>query len=309
MSKKSMVIAAVVAVALVGAGIGVYFYLDQTVGIKIKDQFEVGDKHIHVVEVEYEIKITKISQDGEDTIFTVKYFDSGFEEDKTYAQLESMIYSTILFDGPGIGYEVRGEERISTAFGNRDCIVYVRNDGNDQKRIIYVGKNNDVKYKSEELLDGVAIYTTTQGRSSLFIESSDSIALKGAGDIKVGDSVTQMSVMKIIFTIEGINPSTGDEPVTYDLLVNGELESSLTRDEIIETVFPVLPDEIKDSLELVGTERIDTFLGKVECDAYAFTDESTGMTAKYYLCDDIFVTARSDISKMYWERSDLIIKI
>ena len=314
MSKAGIIMAAAVAIALVGAGTGVYFFLDQdqAVGIEIKDQFEVGDKHISVTEwgtIMYEISnVTKV---GEDLKFDVYENGGSTESDITYDDLREYILHGIAFDASSIDAIEGDETRTSTAFGDRDCVVYTHDNEDGSKEIYYVGKDNNVVYKREYMIDDVITQRYILQKSSLLLESNTDIGLKEAGEIKESESILGKIVLISTLIIEGVTPSDGDTPVTYDVRILGEGSGNhLTHDEILEMVNLALPD-LDDSEKGVVTEGVRTSLGKVNCDVYTYAAEPF-FEFTFYISNDILVmldgTLFGSAIRTYWEYTDLVVR-
>lgn len=313
MSRTGMIMAAAVAIALVGAGTGVYFFLDQdqAVGIEIKDQFEVRDKHVRIMEfnrIVYEISnITKV---GEDLKFDVN--EDPAASDLTYDDLRDYILNEITFDASSIDAIEGDETQTSTAFGDRDCVVYTQDYGSGYKDIFYVGKNNDIIYKEEYLIDDEVVVRRVLQKSSLLLESNTDIGLKEAGEIKEGDSTSSKLMLISTLTIEKVNLSDGDAPVTYDVRISGGfLYDHMTRDEILEEAYLILPEDAENSEKGVVTERVSTPLGKVNCDVYLLT-EFPGYDVKFYVSNDVLVMISggflNETTRIYWEYTDLVVR-
>ena len=159
------------------------------------------------------------------------------------------------------------EERISTPFGDRDCIVYTQNNGGSSKDVYYMDKNNDVVHKNEYFVNDLVFATFTLRKSSLLVESNTMIGLKNAEDVKKGDSSSFKIAIMHTLVIEGVNLPEGDGTVTYDVRILGvPYEGPLTRDEVIESGYFLLPEYLEDSVKHVGIEIMDTSLGRVNCD-------------------------------------------
>jgi len=131
MSKSGIILAFAVVVALVGAGAGIYFTPNEndTVEIEIKDLFEVGDEHTRVMELDIVLEISNIRTVGGNLIFDVYEDGSLDSSDQTYEDLTDYIIGGIVFDETESDATAGDEERISTPFGERDCIVYTEDMG------------------------------------------------------------------------------------------------------------------------------------------------------------------------------------
>jgi hypothetical protein len=312
MSKAGIIMAVAVVVALVGAGAGVYFTPNEndTVEIGIKDLFEVGDEHTRVMERDIVLEISNIRTVGGVLIFDV-YGNGGLEaSDQTYEDLTYGIIDGIVFDESESDAVAGDEVRISTPFGDRDCIMYTYDHGDGSKSVYYVGKDNNVVYRNEYLVNDVVFTTYTLQKSDLLIESNTAIGLKNAGDIEEGDSYSFKLMYTYILVIEGVNLPEGDGAVTYDVRVyRSLLEVSLTRDEIIRGLVLILPEEVRDSAVDVRIENMDTSLGRVKCLAYTCV-EGSGTEITYYVSNDVLVMIggiASGNAKIYWENTDLVV--
>jgi len=312
MSKSGIILAFAVVVALVGAGAGIYFTPNEndTVEIEIKDLFEVGDEHTRVMELDIVLEISNIRTVGGNLIFDVYEDGSLDSSDQTYEDLTDYIIGRIVFDETESDATAGDEERISTPFGERDCIVYTEDMGEGLEDVYYVGKNNNVVYRDEQLVNGMVLATYTLQKSDLLIESNTAIGLKNAEDIEEGDSCSFKIMYMYTFAIEGVNLPEGDGTVTYDVRVFGSsLEEPLTRDEMIQATVLFLPESIRDSAVDVRIENVDTSLGRVKCLAYTCED-GPGIEITYYVSNDVLVMIggiSGGMAKIYWEHTDLVV--
>ncbi|MGE4577492.1 MAG: hypothetical protein AB7D42_03045, partial [Candidatus Methanomethylophilaceae archaeon] len=113
--------------------------------IEIKDLFEVGYKHTMVVELgTTEYWISDVKTVGSNLRFDIVANGGLMISDVTYEELSDGLLGEITFDESGGGATAGDEERISTPFGERDCIVYTEDLGEGSEDVYYVGKNNDV---------------------------------------------------------------------------------------------------------------------------------------------------------------------
>ena len=312
MSKSGIILAFAVVVALVGAGAGVYFTPNEndTVEIGIKDLFEVGDEHTRVMEIDIVLEISNIRTVGGDLMFDV--YENGIlnSSDQTYEDLTYGIIGGIVFDETESDAIAGDEVRISTPFGERDCIVYTEDLGDDTVGVYYVGKDNNVVYRNEELINGIVYTTYNLQKSDLLIESNTAIGLKNAEDLEEGDSYSFKIMYRYTFTIGGVNLPEGDGTVTYDVQVFGSLlEEPLTRDEIIRAMDLFLPESIRDSAVDVRIENVDTSWGRVKCLAYTCEYDS-GIEITYYISNDVLVMIggiSGGIAKIYWENTDMVV--
>lgn len=256
-------------------------------------------------------KVSDVTGTGDDLKFRVHVNRWPMIPDMTYEELRDAILGNITFDTSGGSAAESEEAHISTPFGDRDCIMYTYDDGDGSKEVYYVGKNNDVLYKEEHLSDDVLFETRTLQKSSLLVESNDTIGLKNAGDIRKGDSASFTTMSMSTLVIEGINLPDGDGAVTYDVRILGEpSDRTLTRDGILEEAGLVLPEYREDGLKRIGMGIVDTSLGKVECDVYAYGDE-LDIGASFYLSDGALVMNGVGFiglaAKIYWEHTDLVV--
>ncbi len=182
--------------------------------------------------------------------------------------------------------------------------------GEGLEDVYYVGKNNNVVYRDEQLVNGMVLATYTLQKSDLLIESNTAIGLKNAEDIEEGDSCSFKIMYMYTFAIEGVNLPEGDGTVTYDVRVFGSsLEEPLTRDEMIQATVLFLPESIRDSAVDVRIENVDTSLGRVKCLAYTCED-SPGIEITYYVSNDVLVMIggiSGGVAKIYWEHTDLVV--
>ena len=314
MSKTGIFMAVAVAIALIGAGAGVYFTPNEndTVEIEIKDVFEVGDKHTMVQEIgTTKYWISDVKTVGGDLRFDIVANGGLVVSDLTYEEMSNGLLGEITFDESGSGATEGDEERISTPFGERDCIVYTKDLGEGLKNVYYVGKNNDVVYRQEQLVNDVVTMAIILQKSSLMVESNTAIGLKNAEDIAEGDSVSFNIAYISTLVIEGVNLPEGDGTVTYDVRISGlACEEPLTRDEVIEEAGLIFPEGLENDLIDVGIVIVDTPLGKIKCNAYKDAIFS-GLEITYYISKDVLVQNTGIILsitlKMYWEHTDLVI--
>ncbi|MGE4212269.1 MAG: hypothetical protein AB7E75_02765 [Candidatus Methanomethylophilaceae archaeon] len=314
MSKTGIFMAAAVAIALIGAGAGVYFTPNEndTVEIEIKDLFEVGDKHTMVVELgTTEYWISDVKTVGGDLRFDIVANGGPVISDVTYEELSDVLLGEIAFYETESDATAGDEERISTPFGERDCIVYTEDLGEGSEDVYYVGKNNDVVYRQEHLVNDVVTMAIILQKSSLMVESNTAIGLKNAEDIAEGDSVSFKIAYMSTLVIEGVNLPEGDGTVTYDVRISGSAYGEpLTRDEVIEEAGLVFSGDLENDLIDAGIEIIDTPLGKVKCDVYKNAVFPV-LEMTYYVSKDVLVQNAGIILgitlKMYWEHTDLMI--
>lgn len=310
MSKKS-IIALVVAVVLVGSGVGVYYYMNSATDIEIKDSFKVGDKHALVYEYSDEmLRITGITGSGDDLIFET--FDDWYgTQTGTYNELKSRILEVLCYTPEDASVDVMetfGEKRISTPFGDRDCIVYKR-EYDDYTMKYYVGKTNNVFYMSEDTdADGFSSYVEILQKSGMIIESDTEIDVIKAASLKEGDCIEYSAKASSTYEIEEVNPAEGDEPETYKFKGS---DSPKTRQEVIGYLNLVVPEGYRDIIgDPVGSEKVNTSLGKVKCDVYKYYDEDEGVESKVFVSNGIIVKIESEELRytIYWENTDLIVK-
>lgn len=308
-----MIVAAVVVVALIGAGAG-YFFL-RTVEIDVKDSFEVGDKHTIVTEEFHGLKIKKIIGEGDDLEFEVLVYEGFYSDTLTYsyADLKEEVEergNMLFFNDSDLDADTTvSEKRIDTDFGKRNCKVYTTtlkmqestDDAYEQVTKSYMGKDNNVLYKitvetpfskSENILN----------KSSLIIESQTEAKVKDVEDLKVGDGVFIDYYSVTTDEISKVTPAEGENPAKYNIKYN---PGDRTYDEVLEYLNLIVMDYlIEDAVKSDKTETVKTPLGRVVCDVYI--DSETEM--KLYVSNDIFVKAESDNFSWYWEDTDFIVK-
>lgn len=304
---KTGIITAVLILGVILSGMGVYYIAirEETVDIELKERFEVGDEHTYVLDIYTPLHtITSITGTFEDPIFSL--YAVPVPQNLNYEELEILIRDRVILetDDPiWTTYENIGVERISTAFGDRDCIVLYLKDETSE-RTFYIGETNNVIYRDETKLDGLLNVVLLE-KSGFFIESEDELDIKDKEEIVVGDSVNIKIMRKVWLIIDAVNPAGETSPLTYDFVFFMNLTMSVTYDEILESAVLVMPDYVE--TKRVGTEIIDTSLGKVRCNVLNVVSEDlAGM--KYYISNGVVVMAYSDKISLHWEETDLIIR-
>lgn len=303
---KTGIITAVLILAVISSGLGVYYIAihEETVDIELKEIFEVGDEHTYVLDISAPLyTITSITGTSEDPIFSLNTFP--FPQNLNYEELEILIRDRAILDTDDpiwTTYENTGVERISTAFGDRDCIV-LSSKNETSEHTYYIGETNSIIYRDETKLDGLLNVILLE-KSGFFIESEDGLDIKDKEDIAAGDSINIKIMRKVWLIIDAVNPAGEASPLSYDIVFFMNPES-VTYDEILESAVLIIPDYVE--TKRVGTEIINTSLGKVRCNVLNVVSEDlVGMT--YYISNGVVVMACSDKISLHWEETDLIIR-
>lgn len=299
MSKKGIVVAIIV-VVLIGAGAGVYFFMPAK--IEIKDSFAVGDKHTIVRETKGSFEITEINEEGGNKLFELEHSYGTWSESDSYTYNELVIeIKSVLIFNEDITDATSEELRIDTDFGKRDCIMYaLSKEFGDFE--YYVGKDNELVYKTTFKSETYE-ETFELKKSNMFIESQNEVTIKTANSLKVGDKIPFTESRSDWDEIEEVIPADGDTPELYRF--KGD-SFYLTREEVLSMLLISIPEEVLEGAELKGTKNVETFLGRVTCDVYTYTEAL--VKTEVYVCNDIFVMIEHEYGSMYWSNSDIIVK-
>ncbi|MGI6472244.1 MAG: hypothetical protein ACOX1N_04175 [Candidatus Methanomethylophilaceae archaeon] len=297
MSKKGAVSLLVVAV-LIAAGAGVYFLYGTSEGdsaLFVKESFKVGDRHTTIDNYRSTVEVIGMNESNEFNVL-----DRGEPDVISYEYMgcfkKWLIESEDVVDD---AYKT-GNERIVTAFGERDCTVYFRNyDWIAVK--YYIGENNGAAYRIEREHEAAKEVHVIEA-ADMYNESNDIFELKDPQEIKAGDKFIAHLETKMDFKITEIKPAEGNNPELYRTSDDSEY---ITREKLLNNFGISAPNYLRNEYELKGTVSVDTPLGKIECDNYA-NDEDLGPGSFVYVSNGIYVKSGSDLHLNYWTYSDFI---